>query len=68
MWTTPTPRRPQVADDPEQLVDLRVGQRRGRLVHDQDVGVERERPGDLDHLVLGDRERADPRPGVEWQV
>ena len=35
-----------------------VGQRRGRLVHDQDAGVERQRLGDLDHLLLGDRQRA----------
>ena len=58
----------ELADDPEQLVDLGVGQRRGRLVHDQDVGVEGQRLGDLDHLLLGDREVADPRARVELQV
>ena len=30
--------------------------RRRRLVHDQDAGVERERLGDLDGLLLGDRQ------------
>ena len=57
---SPTPRAREVADDPEQLVDLGVVQRRGRLVHDQHVGVERQRLGDLDHLLLGDGESRRP--------
>jgi len=44
----------QLADSAKQLVDLRLGQRRGRLIHDQHLGVERERLGDLHHLLLGD--------------
>ena len=47
----------------EQL-DLVVGQRRGRLVHLDDRGVEADRLGDLDDLLLGDRERADQRAGL----
>ena len=68
MWTTPTPLAAQVADDPEQLVDLRVGQCRGRLVHDQDGGIERQRLRDLDHLLLGDLEIADAGLRVEPQM
>ena len=51
----------QQADDAEQAHDVRLGQRRGRLVHDQDAGVLRERLGDLDPLPVADRERADQR-------
>ena len=36
-------------------------QRRGRLVHDDQARFHRERAGDLDHLLLGDREVADQR-------
>ena len=58
----------QVADDPEELVDLGVGQRGRRLVHDQDVRAERERLRDLDHLLLGDGEARDAGPRVELEV
>ena len=37
----------------------------GRLVHDQDAGVERERLGDLDELLLADPQAADAGLGVE---
>ena len=40
----------------EEAVDLDGGERRGRLVHDDDSGIEREGLGDLDQLLLGDRE------------
>ena len=68
MWTIPVAPLPQVADDPEQLVDLGVGQRGGGFVHDQDVRAEGERLGDLDHLLLGDGEAGDPGPRVELDV
>ena len=68
MWTTPTPFVAELADDSEQLADLGLGQRRSRLVHDQDRGVEGQRLGDLDHLLLGNREVADPPPRVQPQV
>ncbi len=47
----------EFVDDLEQLRRLRFGQRRGRLVHDQDRGIHREGLGDLDHLLLGHRQR-----------
>ena len=37
----------------EQPLDLALRQRRRRLVHDQHAGVERQRAGDLDELLLG---------------
>ena len=40
----------QAAHDLEQGPGLVFGQRGGRLVHDQDLGVLRQRLGDLDHL------------------
>ena len=60
--------RTEVPDDPEQLVDLRVGERRRRLVHHQDGGIERQRLGDLDHLLLGDLEVADTGTRIELEV
>ncbi|ADI10120.1 hypothetical protein SBI_07000 [Streptomyces bingchenggensis BCW-1] len=50
--------RAQGADDPEELVDLFGGEHRGRLVHDQDAGVQGQRLGDLDHLQPGDAQVA----------
>ena len=68
MWTTPTPVLAELADDPEQLGNLGLGEGRGRLVHDQHSRVERERLGDLDHLLLGHGKVADPAPRVHPQV
>ena len=58
----------QLASDAEELVDLRIGQRGRRLVHDQDGGVERERLGDLDHLLLGDGQCRGPLAGIEAET
>ena len=44
----------QLADHAEKLVDLRVGQRGGRLIHDQHAGIEGEGLGNFHHLLLGD--------------
>ena len=44
----------EVRDDPEQHLDLRGAQGRGRLVHDQDAGILGHRLGDLDELLLAD--------------
>ena len=55
----------QRAHDAEQPLDLGPGERGGRLVHDQDARVEAERLGDLDDLLVGDREAADRPLGVE---
>ncbi|MNO65827.1 hypothetical protein D3C76_565970 [compost metagenome] len=52
----------QLADDHEQLLGLGVGQGIGGLVHDDDAGIERQRLGDLHHLLLADGEI--PEPGV----
>ena len=58
----------QVAGDAEELVDLGLGERRRRLVHDQDVRVVGQRLGDLHHLLLGDGEPGHARRRVELQV
>ena len=57
--------RPQVLDDGEQMRDLGVVERRGRLVHDEDLGVERQRLGDLDQLLARHRQVADLALGVD---
>ena len=49
----------QRAHDAEQPLDLGAGERGGRLVHDQHARVEAQRLGDLDDLLVGDREAAD---------
>ena len=43
----------------------RLGQRRGRLVHDQDPALEGERLRHFDHLLLGDAERPHRRARVD---
>jgi hypothetical protein len=44
---------PQRHHDLEQPVYLDIGQRRRGLVHDQDPGLQGERLGDLDDLLVG---------------
>ena len=56
----------QPADRREQEVDLVPGQRRGRLVHEQDAGVGGEAAADRDDLALRHRQRADA--GIERQM
>ena len=60
-----TPSGAQLPDHLEQLLRFVRRQRRGRLVHDQDAGVRRQRAGDLHHLHLPDGEVADQLGG--WQ-
>ena len=48
----------QIADKPEQLLNLMGGERRRRLVHDEDANVERDRLGDFDRLLGGERQAA----------
>ena len=55
----------ELPDDAEEPRALRRRQRRGRLVHDQDARVERQRLGDLDELLLADAQARDPRLRVE---
>ena len=49
----------ELAHDAEQHARLAIGERRRRLVEDQDAAVEGQRLGDLDQLLLGDRKRPD---------
>ena len=51
-------RRAQVIGNPVELLALVLGQRRGRLVHDHDPRVGRQRLGDLHDLPPRDRQRA----------
>jgi len=52
------PLRPQLADDREQVLRVLLGERRGWLVHDEQLGLVREGLCDLDHLAARDREGA----------
>ena len=58
MKSTAAPVGAQALDDAEQPLDLDRRERRGRLVHDDHLRVERQRLADLDDLLLGDREPA----------
>ena len=49
---------PELADDPEQLIDLFGGQCGGRLIHDKHPGVDGKSLGDFHHLLLGHRQIA----------
>ncbi len=49
----------QLTDEVAHLRGLRRTQRRRRLVHDEDAGVEVDGPGDGDRLALPSRERHD---------
>ena len=51
--------RDEVARRPEHALDLRLAERRGRLVEDEQARVADEEAGDLDELPLADRERLD---------
>ena len=41
------------SDDGEEPLDFALGQSRGRLVHDQHLGVDGKGPGNLHELLLG---------------
>ena len=55
----------EAPDDGVEELDLVVGQCGRRLVHLDHLGVEADGLGDLDDLLLGDREAADEGPGLE---
>ena len=57
--------RAEPTDQLEQHLDFGVVERRGRLVHDEHLGVEGERLRDLDHLLAGDGEVLDPLGRVQ---
>ena len=46
-------------DYSEQALDLAIGERGGRLVHNHDLGVDADRLGDLHELLLGHAQRFD---------
>lgn len=58
----------QGTHDTEEAGHLAAGQGGGRLVHDQDAGVEGERLGDLDDLLVGDGQSARRAVGVEFDT
>ena len=58
----------ELLDQLEQLADLVAGQRRGRLVHDDDIGLVAECPGNLDHVLLRHRELLEQCLGGEVGV
>ena len=59
---------PQVGDDAKEPRDLRVGQGRGGLIHDHDLGVEGECLGDLDHLLIADPQVGEPGLGRDGRA
>ena len=58
----------QAPDEPEERLDLILGQRARRLVEDQHAGIDRERPRDLDHLLLVGPEPAHRHRRVEIEI
>ena len=54
--------------DAEQVIRLGVGQGCRRLVEHEDSAIERQRPGDLQQLPVGGRQRLDWRVGGDRQV
>ena len=55
----------QHLDQLVELGDLLVRERGGRLVHDDDAGVDRKGAGDGDEVLVGDAEVAQPGPRVD---
>src|SRR5207245_7897471 len=64
----PAATRLELADEREQLLDLRPAQRAGGLVHDEDPRVEGERLGDLDAILDGKRIVLDQSREVNVEV
>jgi len=56
---------PKRSNQLEQPAGVALVERGRRLVHDDDAGIERQRLGDLDQLLLGDRQRLDRCVGVD---
>ena len=57
----------ELSDDLEQVVALGRRQGRGGLVHDQNAGIQRERLGDLDQLLLADAQACDLARGIRGE-
>ncbi len=62
---TPAPDARSLPMTVEQAIHLGIGQRRGRLVHQQDSGVGADRLGDLDELLLRQAQRLDATPTID---
>jgi hypothetical protein len=62
------PPAPDLLEDREQVVRLRVGQRRRRLVEHEDAALEGQRAGDLEELPVRGRQRLGNRVGRDRQV
>ena len=60
------PERFELLDHAEQVLDVVLRERAGRLVEDDHLGLDGQRPGDLDHLLIGHRQL--PHRHVERQV
>ena len=58
----------QPVHDRHQPLHLGLGQRRGRLVHDDEAALQRQRAGDLDQLLLGDRQRRHRRRRIDVEA
>ena len=58
----------ELTDDTEEDIGLGFRQRRGRLIHDDDLGVERQSFGNFDHLLLGSRQFACHGVGIHIQT
>ncbi len=59
---------PEPPDDVEEFADLGLVEGGGRLVHDEDAGLEAERLGDFHHLLPGDGQFADRHPRVDMDI
>ena len=59
MYMTPAPDARSLPTTANRRSTSRVGQRRRRLVHQEDAGVGADGLGDLDELLLGQAERVD---------
>src|SRR2546423_1159514 len=63
-----SPNTARISSDLPQPPRLRVGQRRGRLVEDQEAHLREQRLGDLDHLLVRAREVAHLAAGLQIEA
>ena len=62
-----SPLLPQFADNAKQIVDLPGGERTGRFIESDDLGIARQRFGNLHHLPLAYREILQRRLRIDIQ-
>ena len=58
----------QFVDHPEQRQRFGIGQRIGRLIHDDDLRLKAQHFGDFDHLLIANRQIAHQLVAVEAQI